>query len=473
MDMEQASRERWQHYLHTLKSRVRAGDVPFNEVDLKDFLAELEELSVAGEELDAQHAELEHTRDALYRERTRYEELFELAPDAYLLTDGSGLICEANQAAAVLVGVDQRFLLGKPLQVFVHEHERQQFRRHVSDLESGTSRSEFRFRLTPRDHDAIDVAASVGAIRNRHGKSSGLRWSIRDITDRVQQEARLRDLNVELERRVAERTDALQAANRLKDDLLTRERAAREVAEAANRSKDEFLATLSHELRTPLNVVLGLIFRLQSGSLSSSEQEKAIRTVDRNARELSRLVEDLLDAARIASGRMKLDVRMEELAPIIRVAIDAVEPTAETRGVRLTSNLRDGVYVKCDPERLRQVAWNLLTNALKFTPEGGTIAITVDADDRHATFSVIDTGFGIDQDIMPHIFERFWQGEQSMPRSRTGLGLGLAIVKHLVELHGGRIVAASEGSGRGATFTVELPVAAAITSVTRLQPAGD
>ncbi len=452
MNTEPASRAHWLQHLRDLKARISDPDGLLDRAELQ---VALEELFVLEEELDTQHVELQDTRDALHCERLRYEELFELAPDAYLLTDGNGLVNEANRAAAVLLGIDRRFLLGKPLQVFVPERERAQFRRRVHELESGTSPSEWRLRLMPRDHGPIEAAASVAAIRTRDQKFMGLRWSIRDVTARVQQEERLRDLNAELERRVNERTEALEAANRGQDDLLQRERAAREAAEAANRSKDEFLATLSHELRTPLNVVLGSIFRLQGGSLTASQQEKALKAVDRNASELSRLVEDLLDAARIANGRLRLDVGVEELAPIVGSAIESVETTAEARAVRLTADLQRDVYVRCDPERLRQVSRNLLTNALKFTPERRSIGIIVRADEHYAFIEVRDTGVGIEPAALPHIFERFWQGEQSI--TRAGLGLGLAIVKQLVEMHGGTIVASSEGREQGATFTVTLP----------------
>jgi PAS domain S-box-containing protein len=462
MHTQSASRAKWQQHLRDLKARVANPDGILDRAELEVLL---EELVLVDEELATQNAELQDTRDALYRERVRYEELFELAPDAYLLTDGNGLVVEANRAAAVLLGLERKFLLGKPLQVFVPERGRSEFRGRVRELESATLPSEWRLRLVSRDCRPIEAAASVAAIRTRDQKFMGLRWSIRDITERAQQEGRLRDLNAELERRVNERTEALEAANRVQEDLLQRERAAREAAEAANRSKDEFLATLSHELRTPLNVVVGLAFRLQSGSLPASQQEKAIKTIDRNASELSRLVEDLLDAARITNGRLKLDLRVEELAPIVRSAIESVETTAEARAVQVTPNLQSGVCVRCDPERLRQVNRNLLTNALKFTPEGGSIGVTLRAEERYASIEVRDTGVGIEPAVLPHIFERFWQGEQSTTRSGGGLGLGLAIVKHLVEMHGGNITARSEGRGRGATFTVTLPlVEAALAS---------
>jgi len=418
----------------------------------------LEQLALVDEEVTTQNAELISVRDALEHERARYQELFELAPDPYLLTDEHGLICEANRAAARLLGIDRKFLTGKPLQVFVPARERYDFRVRVVELLARTGPVEWRLRILPRDGPPRHVSAAVATVCNRHGLLTGLRWSIRDITERVLEEERLRDLNAELERRVAERTEALEIANQSKDALLERERSAREDAEEANRSKDEFLATLSHELRTPLNVVLGLAFRLRGGSFGKNDHEKALETIERNARELSHLVEDLLDTARIASGRLSLTLQVVELSPIVQGAIDSVEATAEARGIRIDARLTDGPRLKGDPERLRQITWNLLTNALKFTPEGGAISVSTTGDGNHASLVISDTGVGIKPPVMPHIFERFWQGEPSATRNPGGLGLGLAIVKHLVELHGGAIEARSEGQNRGATFTVMLPL---------------
>jgi PAS domain S-box-containing protein len=409
--------------------------------------------SAGGGETD----ELRATRDALDRERQRYQELFELAPDSYLLTDVHGLICEANRAASTLLGVEHKYLLRKPLQVFVPEGDRREFRRRVVQVTDRELPTEWRVRMVPRNGGPMVVAVVARVVRERNGSFGGLRWSLRDITARFREEEQLKDMNAELERRVAERTNALEAANALKDDLLERERSAREASDAANRAKDDFLATLSHELRTPLNVLLGLLFRLRTGTVPPMQQPRTIETLERNARELSRLVEDLLDTARIRSGHLRLNLCRLDLGGIVQSTIETAEPTAEVRGITLEADLQPNVLALCDSERLRQIVWNLLSNALKFTPEGGVISVRVGSESGSATIAITDTGIGIDPQVIPRVFERFWQGDQSPGRSPAGLGLGLAIVKDLVEMHGGRITAFSDGSGHGSTFTVVLP----------------
>jgi PAS domain S-box-containing protein len=443
-----------------MASDQKQSDVPATPGDDEELAGALEQLRVAGEEAETTDAELEATSSELDAERARYQELFEFAPYPYVLTDILGVISDANRAAGALFGLERRFLIGKPLQVFIPRKERYRFRVRVFDLQrsSDGDTPEWRLLMMSREGFMLHVAASVAVVRNRDGGVTGLRWSLRDITARVREEEQLRDLNAELERRVAERTAALEEANREKDDLLRRERDAREAAERANRLKDTFLANLSHELRTPLNVVLGLVFRLRGGDVDVPQQQKMLETIDRNAREQSRLVDDLLDTARITNGRLQLELRMLDLTPIVAGALEAVEATAEARGIQIEPKLEHGVFVKCDPDRMRQIAWNLLVNALKFTPVGGLVTVEVGKDGSSALIRVSDNGIGIEPDLLPHIFERFWQAEQSTTRTRGGLGLGLAIVKHLVEMHGGDVQARSGGAGAGATFEVRLPL---------------
>ena len=442
-----------------MASDPQHANAPAAPGELDRLATALEQLQVADAEIETTTAELVATRDELAAERARYQELFELAPDPYVLTDADGIVGNANRAAGALFGLDRRFLLGKPLQVFIPPDERHRFRARIVQFKrTDVQNFQWRLRIVPRGGATIDVAAAVAPILGHGGALSGFRWSLRDITDRVREEDRLRDVAAELERHVAERTAALEAANREKDVLLRREREAREAAERANRIKDEFLATLSHELRTPLNVVVGQVFRLRRGGLDAAEQQKALETVERNAQEQSRLVDDLLDTARITNGRLQLDFQVAELSPIVRSALEAVEAAAAARGVRLHPRLQYGVFARCDPERIRQVAWNLLVNAVKFTPEGGTISIDVTRERSSASLVVTDTGVGIEPHVISHVFERFWQAEQSPRRTRGGLGLGLAIVKQLVEMHGGEVDVYSAGRGTGATFTVRLPL---------------
>jgi signal transduction histidine kinase len=242
--------------------------------------------------------------------------------------------------------------------------------------------------------------------------------------------------------------------------LLAREQQARLEAQAANRAKDEFLATLSHELRTPLNAILGWSRLLATGHLDEPTSRRAIETIERNTRLQAQLIEDLLDISRIVTGKLRLEFKTVELRTILEAAVEAVRPAAEARGVFLLCDVSDGdEAILCDPARMQQIAWNLLSNAIKFTPAGGRVELTTGREDRHVRITVSDTGTGINPDFLPHVFDRFRQQDPATTRRYGGLGLGLSIVRHLVELHGGMVTATSEGEGRGASFTVRVPVA--------------
>ncbi len=230
-------------------------------------------------------------------------------------------------------------------------------------------------------------------------------------------------------------------------------------AEEANRIKDEFLATLSHELRTPLNALLGWVTLLRTGRLDARTTERALESIERNTRLQVRLIEDLLDVSRIMAGKLALDARASALAPLITAAVEAAQPAAAAKGIRLTVALdATAGPVWGDPARLQQVVWNLLSNAVKFTPAGGAVDIRLERSGGDAVVTVADTGQGIEPEFLPHAFERFRQADSGSTRAHGGLGLGLAIVRHLVELHGGTVHADSAGPGRGATFSVRLPI---------------
>jgi PAS domain S-box-containing protein len=235
---------------------------------------------------------------------------------------------------------------------------------------------------------------------------------------------------------------------------------ARGQAEAANRAKDEFLAVLSHELRTPMNAVYGWARMLQGGRLDAAAGPRAIDAIVRNAHAQTQLIDDLLDVSRIATGKMRLDVRSVDLPAVLGAAQDAVRPAADAKEIRLHAVLdpRAGP-VNGDPDRLQQVVWNLLMNAVKFTPRGGRVQLSLQRVDSHVEIVVSDTGLGIRADVLPFVFERFRQGDSSSTRAQTGLGIGLALVRHLIELHGGTVTAESAGEGQGATFRVTLPLA--------------
>src|SRR5262244_2223144 len=231
-------------------------------------------------------------------------------------------------------------------------------------------------------------------------------------------------------------------------------------AEAANRAMDDFLAVLSHELRTPLNAMFGWVRMLRTGHLDGAAAAHGLEVIERNVTQQSRLISDLLDASRIVLGRLELSLQAVDFPALVASVVESIRPSAEIRGISLKSELDpDASPVNGDPDRLRQVVENILGNAIKFTPPNGSVTIRL-AGDGDVCLTVSDTGRGIDGELLPHIFERFKQSDSPSPRSHAGLGLGLAIVRHLVELHGGRVRAESEGVGQGATFTVVLPIVA-------------
>jgi signal transduction histidine kinase/DNA-binding response OmpR family regulator len=243
--------------------------------------------------------------------------------------------------------------------------------------------------------------------------------------------------------------------------LLASERTARQEAERSNQGKDEFLSMVSHELRTPLNAVLGwsrmLSQMLTRGDVVPSTMRRGLETIERNAVAQVQLIEDLLDVSRITTGKLRLDVRSINLARVVEAALDSLRPAADAKGQRVECVLdREVPVIKGDAGRLQQVVWNLVSNAIKFTPKGGTIGIVLRRADGEIELSVADSGQGIAPDFLPHIFERFEQQDASAGRRHGGLGLGLAICRHIVELHGGTVRAHSEGEGKGATFVVTL-----------------
>ena len=242
-------------------------------------------------------------------------------------------------------------------------------------------------------------------------------------------------------------------ADEERTQLLEREREARAEAERAIQMKDEFLATLSHELRTPLNSIVGWVGVLKQDQ-SRETLRKAIDVIDRNSRRQAQMIDDLLDVSRIVSGKLPLDVQHVDLAAVIEDAVSSALPAADAKGVHVTRVYESSADVQGDPVRLRQVVWNLVSNAIKFTGRDGTVHVGLHSVNGHAHIEIVDNGQGIAPEVLPHIFERFQQADSSSTRRHGGLGLGLAIVKNLSEMHGGSVVASSAGVGRGSTFTV-------------------
>src|SRR5215207_9614976 len=289
----------------------------------------------------------------------------------------------------------------------------------------------------------MQQSARISPLIDDEGRVIGTVTVIEDVTERVAREA------------------ALQSEVDARTHALAREKAAREEAEQANHLKDEFLATVSHELRTPLTAILGWSNMLLAGKLGGESRDRALDIIHRNAQSQNQLISDLLDVSRIISGKLRLDLRTVDLPKVIEAAVEATRPAAEGKGIRLSTSLDPHAGpVNGDADRLQQVVWNLLTNSIKFTPEGGRILVESKVAGTRVEITVRDTGIGISPEFLPHIFDRFRQADPGTNRIHGGMGLGLSIVRQLVELHGGSIRAESEGEGRGATFIVSLPFVA-------------
>lgn len=396
----------------------------------------LEELQVAEEEMRQQNEELLSVRDALESERHRYLDLFEFAPDAYLVTTREGTIREGNEAAAKMFEIARRFLIGKPLTNYIMDEQRQAVRSELNSLTTEDRIIEIEARLQVRSGKRIDAAIKIAPINDLQGKLTGLRWLVRDITGRKQAEEEIKALNTQLERRVAE-------------------------AEAANRGKDEFLATLSHELRTPLNAILGWTHILSTHLDDHAIAAQAIEVIERNAITQARLINDILEVSRIITGKLSLNLRPVKIAPIIEAAIEAARPGVDAKAIKLdVAVCTDACQIRGDASRLQQVVANLLSNAVKFTPEGGRVSVALNRAGASCELTVSDTGQGISPDFLPFIFDRFRQADSASTRRHGGLGLGLAIVRSIVKLHGGTVQATSPGEGHGANFIINLPLMA-------------
>ena len=294
-------------------------------------------------------------------------------------------------------------------------------------------------RYLRKDGSEVWVNTHVSPIRDGEGEIEGSVSVVIDVTDRKR-------------------------AEHEREQLLEQEKAARAEAQAANQSKDEFLAVVSHELRSPLNSILGYV-RLLRGGAKAAQTKQTIDIIERNGKMQLQLIEDLLDTARIISGKLEIEVRPTDLISVITTALDVVRPSAEAKGINLLSYLDPlAGQVTGDPDRLQQVVWNLLSNAIKFTPQGGGVEIILQRADTHIMITVSDNGKGIKPGFLPHLFERFRQSDMSSTRRVGGLGLGLSLVKHLIELHGGTVEAESKGEGQGATFFVRLPMRAVHTA---------
>jgi signal transduction histidine kinase/ActR/RegA family two-component response regulator len=364
---------------------------------------------------------------AAHEAARHWQTTFDAINDAVCLLDGDGNVARANRRFADLAATPD---LGAP--------------------DSNAAVTALLRRTTPPATVGELLAAGERVVREAR---VGERW-LQVTVDPVSDEGHRGGVFI-----VADVTDR-KRSDEERQDLLSASERAREAAETVSQSKDEFLAVLSHELRTPLTAMLGWLRMLAGGRLDEERRAHALAVVERNARLQAQLVEDLLDVSRIVSGKMTLAMAPVSLMRAVEAAVDGVEELAAAKGVRLALRIRGepGVVVG-DAGRLEQIFSNLLTNAVKFTPAGGAVTVSVEGDGRVACVHVVDTGAGIPAELLPHVFDRFWQGDSLQRRTQRGLGLGLTIARHLVELHGGKIAASSDGTGHGATFTVTLNAA--------------
>jgi PAS domain S-box-containing protein len=372
----------------------------------------------------------------------RYRTLFDLAPVAVYSCDASGVIQEYNNRAAELWGrrprlgdTDERFCGSFKMyraDGSYMPHEQCPMGDVLTGRIPGVTNGEVH--IERPDGSWVVVIVNIAPLKDDQGRAVGAINCFYDVTERK---------TFEVER----------------ETLLAKERASRIEAEAANRSKDIFLAMFSHEARTPLSAMLGWATILRRKQCTPEEMEQGIEIIERNCRAQAQLMDDALDVSRIISGKLVVDARNCDLASIANAAIDVVRAAANAKSIQIVTEISPGIgSFSCDYVRIQQVIWNLLSNAIKFTPKGGTVGISVDRQDSDVRIVVRDSGQGIDAELLPYVFDRFRQADSSTRRSHGGLGLGLSIVKHIVELHGGAVTATSDGAGRGATFTVSLPM---------------
>jgi PAS domain S-box-containing protein len=349
------------------------------------------------------------------------------ANDAIISKTLDGIITSWNAAAERMFGWTAAEAIGRSITMIIPPDRIEEEQHFLRLLRRGERIEGYTTRRATRDGRLISVALTISPIRNHAGHIIGASKTARDVTER--------------------------------ELLLAREQAARARAEEASRLKDDFLATVSHELRTPLNAILGWAHLLQMGTLDPDRARHAIDVIERNAHTQAQVIEDILDVSRIITGKLRLDAQTIMPATAIEAALESVRPAAEAKGVRLIATLDSTAGpITADPARLQQITWNLLSNSIKFTPEGGQVEIRLARLPSRVEIAVADTGQGIPDEFLPHVFDRFRQADASTTRTSTGLGLGLAIVRHLVELHGGIVIAESPGRDQGSTFTVRLPV---------------
>jgi PAS domain S-box-containing protein len=366
--------------------------------------------------------------------------------DAIVSKTLEGIITSWNRGAMEIFGYTVEEAVGKHITLIIPSDRLSEEEEVLRRLRRGEKIDHFETERVTKSGKTVNISLTVSPIKDDHGKIIGASKVARDITQRKQAEA-------ELTRLAALEKAARQTAEE-----------ARRGAEEANRIKDDFLATVSHELRNPLNSIVGWAGLLNTRKFDETTVIRAVQAILRASQAQDQIIGDLLDVSRIISGRMRLDVRPLILNEVLENAIETLRPAAEAKRIRFETILDPAAGPQAgDPDRLRQVFWNLISNAVKFTPNAGRIQVVSERIDSHIEVSVSDTGAGIDPKFLPYVFDRFRQGDAGTNRNSTGLGLGLSIVRHLVELHGGSVRAESPGIGLGSCFTVLLPTLIAPT----------
>jgi PAS domain S-box-containing protein len=369
------------------------------------------------------------------------------ADDAIISKLLDGRITSWNRAAERMFGYTEGEVLGKSITIIIPPDRLHEEEVIIQRLTRGESIEHFETERVAKDGRILQLSLSVSPIRDRRGRIVGASKVARDISEKRRFE-------------------------REREELLARERVARADAETANQAKDDFFATLSHELRTPLSSILGWARLLRSGKLDRVAADRGLEVIERNSHSLEHLITDMFDVSRIISGKTSLDLEPVDLGSVIETAIDSLRPDASAKGITIQLALdATARFLVGDPGRLQQVVRNLVSNAVKFTPTGGSVEIRLTNLQEGMRLTVTDTGQGIAPDFLPHIFERFRQADITTTRSQEGLGLGLAIVRRIVELHDGTVRAESAGIGRGATFIVDLPQAGAAAAASPASPA--
>ena len=369
----------------------------------------------------------------------RLAAIVESSDDAIVSKTLDGVITSWNQGAERMFGWTAAEAVGRHIRLIIPKDRYAEEDEVLARLRRGERIDHFETVRVRKDGTSIDISLTVSPLLNANGAVVGASKIARDISGQKEIE-------------------------RVRAALFAREREARAAAEAANRLKEDFLAVLSHELRTPLNTAMGWVQLIEGGQLGPQETHKGISAVRRSLDQQLRLINDLLDLTSMAAGKTQIVPQYLDLCELVRLGAEAWRASASAAEIELVTSLEGPARIYGDPERLNQVFSNLMANAIKFTPQGGRVSVSVGLRGAEACMVVADTGRGIEASFLPHVFERFSQGESSTTRRVGGVGLGLAIVRSLVELHGGRVRVESGGPGKGAAFTVTLPLASAAPS---------